>query len=158
MATKIRKTREKERKYNVGETECSRPSQLNPKYIGMNKEEKDKAIKLNYYKNGKGQMYYAKRTRIKRYDIPKERFDNCKSIDELNKVVFQVLKERNYSDKIIEQLTIHIMRKRKYDTMNEVVSEEAKEVVSEEASEVVSEVDTIVKEVVDEIIEKALEE
>lgn len=91
----------KERKQRAKETKPRKPR--NPLYEGLTPREKENAIKRNYY-SGKGKIYHARNSRMKRYEIDKQKFEHCSSIEELDNVVFNELQNRGYEPFIIYQL------------------------------------------------------
>ena len=81
-------------------------------YTGLTQREKKNAYVRKYY-SGNGKKYHAIRARSKRYDMKKEDFEGCVSVDDVDHRVIEVLKTRGYTDNVVKQLTACLFRKRK---------------------------------------------
>ena len=75
----------------------------NPAYAGMSEAEKKRAIRKAYYHN-KGKVYHGINIRVDRFDMTKEQFNGCKTIEDLNDKVRQHLEEQKYNEKVIKSL------------------------------------------------------
>ena len=84
---------------------------FNPQYLGLNEQEKQKQIKLNYY-NSKGKLKNAIKVRCKRFDFNEELFKACKTIEELNEKVKAEFTNKGYSELDIKRL--FVIRKSTY--------------------------------------------
>jgi len=75
----------------------------NVNYEGLTDEEKKKAITKSYYE-AKGRLYYAKKNRIKNYDMTENDFKDCLTIEDMDLIVKQHLINSGLCEKMVDKL------------------------------------------------------
>tara|TARA_R110000772_G_scaffold116_2_gene600 strand:- start:5654 stop:6055 length:402 start_codon:yes stop_codon:yes gene_type:complete len=92
----------------VSETK-KRGKPANPAYDGLTGNERKKAIRKAYYTN-KGKLYHGIKLRMDRFDMEKDQFVGCSSVEELNDKVKSHLESQGFSDKYVESLMVFCKR------------------------------------------------